>query len=384
MTRFLKLSMAVLALAGIPLSASAQLQPEPLITHSYPEPSPHRIHVVSYEGVMERYYVIDGDSGQVLGLVPGAMNSVLRIGPDGHFYSSETYYEKLWRGKRTDQITVYDGRTGMVVRELEIPPKRLHSYSINSSFDFTEGGKYLLQYNISPAGSITVVDGSASRVIGEFPSAGCGLVFPYAPDAWVSLCSDGGLLRMKISDKGEISSESFPPFFDAEKDPVLQNSLVSAENDLALFVSYEALLYPLDLKARKPTATKPWSLRAKGEDDWFPTGWQPVAYNAKTDMLFVIMNQTVKWDHTAGGHEVWAFDRKSKKRLYRAQFEEPIAAIAVSPDAEPQLYALTNENESILYVLDAKTGDMLTEVEELGSYPFTMMAMPSFVNFAKP
>jgi hypothetical protein len=60
------------------------------------------------------------------------------------------------------------------------------------------------------------------------------------------------------------------------------------------------------------------------------------------------------------------------------KFEELITSIAVSPDDAPQLYALTNENDTILYVADAKQGKMLRQVEELGSYPFVLVSMPGY------
>lgn len=366
-----------LYLACISLPVQAELQPEPLTTHTYPEMSPHRVHVLTYEGVMDRYFVVDGDSGEVLGIVPGAMNSVLRIGADGHFYSADTYYEKIWRGKRTDQITVFDGTTGMISKEIDIPAKRFHAYSLNSTVDFTEGGRYLLQYNMTPAASVTVVDTRTGTVLPEIPTAGCGLVFPYAPTAFAMLCADGGLLRVSFDEAGTARHEQLPPFFDPENDPVLQNSLSVPELDLALFLTYEGVLHEVALADKKPFNAKPWSLRGEGEDDWFPSGWQPLAYSAKLDLIFAVMKQTVKWDHTAGGHEVWAFDRKTRQRRYRVDFAEPIAAIAVSPDQDAQLYALTNENDTIVYVLDAATGELQREVSELGSYPFTLMAVPA-------
>lgn len=359
-------------------AASAELSPETLSIAQFPPLTAHSIIVSSYESLSMRSYVIDGDAGEVRGLLPGSYNSMIRVGPGGDFYSADTYYAKLWRGKRTDQITVMDGKTAAITKEIEIPPNRFQSYTLNTTVDFTEGGRYLLQYNMTPAGSVTVVDPQAGKVLTEIPTAGCGLVFPYAPSAFAMLCADGGMLRIGFDDQGKVERKQVAPFFDPENDPLMQNGVAVPEKDLGIFVSYEGMIHELDLAGPKTYASKPWSVRGKGEEGWWPSGWEPIAYNARLDTIYVLMSETQKWDHPTGGHEVWAFNRKTHERLYRMKFEELITSIAVSPDDAPQLYALTNENDTILYVADAKQGKMLRQVEELGSYPFVLVSMPGY------
>lgn len=369
--------LSVLFTALLASTASAEIAPEPLTSASYPPLSAHRVHILSYEGgVMNRYFVIDGDNAKMLGMVPGAMYSGLRIGADGHFYSSDTFYDKIVRGNRTDQITVFDGKSGALLAETTIPAKRQLSYTVNSSFDFTSDGSYLLQYNFAPAGSVTVYDSASRKVVGEIPSAGCGLVFPYAPTAFAMLCADGGLLRVTFNGKGESKREQVKPFFDPENDPVLQNSLAVPEKQLGLFITYEGMVHEVNLAGPELYHSQPWSLRAKGEEEWFPSGWQPFAYSSKLDRLYVVMHKGAKWEHTDGGHDIWVYDLKSKKRVQQLHFEAPIWNVTVSPDDKPQLYALSSE-EGILYIVDGTSGKTLHEMEELGSYPFALVPVPA-------
>lgn len=373
---------AVVVLGLFALSAPVALpalQPEELRVAQFPPLKAHLVYLLSYEGgVMNRYYVVDGDAGEVLGILPGGYNSAFRIAPDGsRYYSSDTFYEKAVRGTRLDQITSFDTRTGQVADEIPIPPKRLLSYTINSSFDLTEDGRYLLQYNMAPAGSVTVVDMRTKKVLAEVPAAGCGLVFPYAPDAFAMLCANGSMLRLRFDENGKVERQQTQPFFDVNNDPLMQNGLAYPHLDLGLFVSYEGIVHELDLAGPETYQTPAWSLRRPGEEAWWPSGWLPLAYSPAKNRLYVIMHEGKKWEHTSGGHEIWAYDLKTRERVFRRHFDEPIWAIGVSQDDDPQLYALTNENETILYVCDAETGGIVREVEELGSFPFTMVTLPA-------
>jgi methylamine dehydrogenase heavy chain len=374
------LGAVILALGAFP--AHAELPAEELKVGEFPPMSPHRAYLLSYEGgIVNRYYVVDGDAGDVIGVLPGGYNSGFRIAADGSaFYSSDTFYEKATRGKRLDQITVMSAKTGQVTQEIEIPAKRQLSYTVSTSFDVTEGGRYLLQYNMSPAGSVTVVDLQSGKALPEIPSAGCGLVLPYGPTSFAMLCANGSLLRLSFNDKGEVTQrEQTKPFFDVNEDPLMQHGYAYPAEHLGLFVSYEGMIHELDLKGPKTHLTKPWSVRAKGEENWWPSGWPPLAYSPGKGLIYLVMHEGEKWEHTSGGHEIWAFDRKTHKRVFRAKFEEPIWAIGVSQDAEPQLYALTNENESILYICDPLTGEIQRQVEEIGSFPFTLVTAPASV-----
>ncbi|MDB5970923.1 MAG: Amine dehydrogenase [Hydrocarboniphaga sp.] len=366
-----------LLLALLASAAAAELPPEELKVAEFPPVTPHTLALLSYEGgVMNRYYFVDGDTGKVLGILPGAYNSALRFAPDGKsYYSADTFYEKIVRGKRSDQITIFDAKTGQVSGEIAIPAKRQLSYTVNSAFDYTEGGRYLLQYNMAPAGSVTVIDTVAKSVLTEIPTAGCGLVYPYAPTAFAMLCANGGMLRIAFNDKGEVTQrQSVPSFFDVNTDPLMQNGITVPAKDLGVFVSYEGLIHELDLAGPKKTyVAKPWPVRGKDEGNWWPSAWQPIAYSVARNLVYVVMRDGKQYEHTAGGTEVWALDRKTHKRVFRAVFEHPIFSIVVSGDDKPLLYALTNEDDIKLYICDAGSGEVLREVEELGSFPFAMV-----------
>src|SRR5262249_51454743 len=73
-----------------------------------------------------RAYLVDGDSGRVLGLVSTgySYNSVILPRNTRLIYSPETYYSRGTRGTRTDVVTLYDPVHLSVAGEIGIPAKR--------------------------------------------------------------------------------------------------------------------------------------------------------------------------------------------------------------------------------------------------------------------
>jgi methylamine dehydrogenase heavy chain len=152
-------------------------------------------------------------------------------------------------------------------------------------------------------------------------------------------------------------------FFDADNDPLFEESLVDRTSGRALFLSYTGLIYPAQLSAR-PVIEKPWSLQVAAgmpaagtgvqELAWRPGGLHMIAWHKAKNRLYVLMHMGNHWTAKGTGTEVWVLDISSHALLKRLQLPEPSNSIAVSQDAEPLLYILT------------KTGDLLTVDLETG------------------
>jgi hypothetical protein len=68
------------------------------------------------------------------------------------------------------------------------------------------------------------------------------------------------------------------------------------------------------------------------------------------------MHEGVHWTHAQDGTEVWVFDTANRKLLARYPVPESAASIAVTQDAQPVLFALSEE---WLWVLNPDTGEVL-------------------------
>jgi methylamine dehydrogenase heavy chain len=356
------------------------LEPETSDVATLAPNPPHRFFTVGRTGSV----IFDGDSGRMEGSIPSGYSPNLAIAPDNsQFYVSETYWTHGARGTREDLLSIYDAKTLNLIKEIPLPGRALVFKTRN--FDLNASGTRAYVYVMQPAVSVAWVDLKRQTVGGSVEIPGCALVFPWGDTGFSSLCGDGSLATVIVPDSGPPTVTHTKPFFDADKDPIFEESFVDRATGKALFISYTGLIYEAQLGARTVVA-KPWSIQqaagypAAGtgvqELAWRPGGGQFAALHKASGKLYVLMHPGNYWTHKQGGTEIWVLDTKAHSLVARFPLRAVptsglgddavpfYADIGVSQDDKPLLYLL-NPNGGDL-VLDADTGEELRKVEFAG------------------
>ncbi|HXC09137.1 MAG TPA: amine dehydrogenase large subunit [Steroidobacteraceae bacterium] len=360
-------------------AADPELASEVSDVATLPPNPPHRFFT---GGFREHSFVIfDADTGKMEGSIPAGYVSNLAIAPDNsRFYVSETYWTHGARGTRQDLVSIYDAKTLNLLKEISLPGRALVEKMQN--FDINASGSRAYVYVMMPVASVVWVDLKAQAVGGTVEIPGCALVFPWGNDGFSSLCGDGSLASVTIPASGPAKVTHTKSFFDANSDPIFENSFVDRATGKAIFISYTGLVYPAQLGA-DTKVSEPWSIqKAAGyapagtgvqELAWRPGGDQVAAYHKASGKLFVLMHPGNYWTHKHGGTEIWVLDTKAHTLLLRIPLRpvpssglgwDPVpyyTSIGVSQDAKPLLYLLNPEGNDV--VLDGTTGAELRKIE---------------------
>jgi len=378
-----KVSSLIAALGFCSLAATEAtappLQPEISDVATLPPSTPHRFFTGRFRA--SSFVIFDGDSGKMEGSIPSGYVANLAIAPDNsQFFVSETYWARGARGERQDLLSIYDGRSLNLVKEISLPGRALVSKMQN--FDISATGSRAYVYIMLPAASVVWVDLKKQAVGGTVEIPGCALVFPWGDQGFSSLCGDGALATVSIPESGPVKVTHTRPFFDANIDPIFENSFVDRVTGKAVFLSYTGLVYQAKL-GPDTVVEKPWSIqKAAGfpvagtgvqELAWRPGGGQLAAYHKASGKLFVLMHAGNYWTHRQGGSEIWVLDTKTHSLLSRFQLQPvPTSGLAdervpfyedigVSQDDKPVLYLLNPDGNDV--VLDAGTGEQLRKIE---------------------
>jgi methylamine dehydrogenase heavy chain len=382
-----KNSLLIVAL-GLSSWASLRAEPAPALAPEISDVAtlspntPHRIFTGGWRSAS--YVIFDADSGKMEGNIPAGYVANLAIAPDNsQFYVSETYWSHGYHGNRQDLVSIYDAKTLNLVKEITLPGRALVGKMQN--FDLNASGTRAYVYVMLPVSSVVWVDLKQQAVGGTVEVPGCGLIFPWGEQGFSSLCGDGSLATVTVPDSGAAVVTHTKPFFDANKDPIYDNSFVDRTTGKAIFLSYTGLVYEAQLGAN-PVIQKPWSIqKAAGfpvagtgvqEMAWRPGGSQLAAYHKASGKLFVLMHPGNYWTHKYGGTEVWVLDTKNHTLLSRFQLQ-PVPTsglgddrpplyenLGVSQDEKPLLYLLNPSGNDV--VLDATTGEELRKIEFAG------------------
>jgi methylamine dehydrogenase heavy chain len=365
-----------------PAAQAASIEPEISDVATLSPNGPHRFFTSGFRDMS--FNIFDADSGKMEGSIPAGYVPNLAIAPDNsQFFVSETYWTHGARGDRHDLLTVYDAKTLNLVKEIALPGRALAGKVQN--FDVSATGAKAYVYIMHPASSVVWVDLKKQAVGGTVEIPGCALVFPYGDDGFASLCGDGSLASVTIGADGKAKVSHTKPFFDANKDPIYEDSFVDRATGKAVFLSYTGLVYQAKL-GPEPVIEKPWSIQAAAgypvagtgvmELAWRPGGAQLAAFHKASGKLFVLMHTGHYWTHKQGGTEVWVLDTNSKKLVGRFPLQPvptsglgndrpPLYAnMGVSQDAKPLLYLLNGEGNDV--VMDATTGVVLRKIEFAG------------------
>ena len=353
--------------------AYGQIQPEPLgrvnsLPENYP---PHWI--IAHDAAFfhpndGKFIVLDADSDDTAGRYKGMFNGAY-VGPmymartRPEIYVLETFYSRGWRGERTDVITIYDKAMLTPIGEVVIPAKRAIPIPAEYYLQLVGNDRFALVYNFTPASSVTVVDVESREFRGEIPIPGCALALPMAGRAFASLCADGSMLSVQLSETGtQDSSFRTEPFFDTDQDPMMDKAAII--DGVAYFPTFRGNVHAVDLNGELPRASEPWSLLTEGDDGWRPGGVS-VAKADADGRLYVLMHpHGYDGSHKDPGLEVWVFDPPSRQRVQRIELAIPAVSIGMTRD--PNALMLATNVEMNIDVYNAKTGEHLRTLADFG------------------
>lgn len=324
--------------------------------------APDSRRLVVFDAYVTGGTVAEGGQLKTLAMVPAARVSSFRAAPDFKtFYVAETIYTRGNRGTRQDMISVYDGLTLDLKREIPLPG-RLLAVTKSTAFDLNASGTRAYVYNMQPASSVVVADLAKGKVQKVVEIPGCAMVLPFGDGGFASPCGDGSLLSVSESPSGQWKLTRGAPFFDPNLDPVVDENVVDPKTGKAFLISYTGLVYPAQLgpdsKVEAPFSLQEAEGLPRAKPDvtelaWRPGGSRFAAYHAESGRLFVLMHPGVHWTHKDPGEEVWVVDVAARKVVKRIKLSKPAMSLAVSPDAKPLLYVSGDEGTM---ALDADTG----------------------------
>lgn len=352
-------------------SAATALAPETINVAVLPPATPHRVWLVElYSGQLQ---ILDGDTGDLLGSVYSASLSNFASSPrQSKIYVAESVWSRGNRGARQNMITVYDGRTLDLKAEIPLAG-RVYMAPLTHNFVLSVDGALGYVYDMQPASSVIVADLKHDRVLSTVDIPGCALAFAWRDRGFSSLCGNGALATVTLGAAGPTITRS-APFFDAENDPVFEESPSDAATGQTCFVSYSGLVYPVHL-GKTPHFEQSWSLQKSagleaaslktGSLAWRPGGRLPFALHWASGRLYVLMHAGEPWSQKDDGTELWVVDVATHKMLRRKTLANPVSAIAVSQDRKPLLY-LIDSKESLL-IWNAETLEPLRKVESVRS-----------------
>jgi methylamine dehydrogenase heavy chain len=351
--------------------------------------------------VLRHNQLLDGDAGRLLGTLDVSVTLAGRLPVTsrelGEFYVVEPVYSRGHRGTRADYVTIYDSETLAYKDEIEIPPRAAETNASIAMIAMLDGGRFLVIYNLAPQ-SVTVVDVKLRRVASSIDTAGCACVYPTGERSFGTLCGDGTAVEVLLDEEGrQAGMRRSEKFFDVINDPLRENGVRSGKR--WLFASFEGYLHDVDFSEDRPKVAARWSLFTDEERaaNWRIGGAQHLGLHEKRAELYSIVHRGGPGTHKDAGEEIWVYDIAARQRArtikapslvlafvrpmlgigresswFRAlaylqsAFGGPgIHSLVVTQDAEPLLF-VRNAEIGAIGVLDARTGVMLREIEEVG------------------
>ncbi len=303
--------------------------------------------------------------------------SILTATTKPEIYTAETFFSRLSEGDRTDAITIWDKSTLKSKGEILLPGgKRQQIVTYKNTFQFTNGEKWALVTNFTPAHSVTVVDLEGRRILGDIELPGCSMVYPTGERGFTTFCADGTLTSISLDAEGKVAStQTSKPIHDIDTQAMFVMPAMVGKT--AWFVTYRGMVRGFDLSGpvAKPVG-KDFSVGAAegGQPEWRPGGWQVITSDA-SGKLYVLMTPFGReGSHKDASTEVWVLDPVKKVRLARYALKGPSVSIEITREATPRL--VVARVDSVIDIYDAATGAF---VRTLGNHvafnPLTMTAM---------
>jgi methylamine dehydrogenase heavy chain len=332
-----------------PLAQEAEFVPETLGVKAAIDPGSNVFVNKQEWGGASSIGVYSADDLAFKGLMTaGGMGQIL-ISPDGKTaYGQSTYMKRIMYGDVEQVLQVYNVATLTPVKEIILPPKAAMVAAYTPLLEQSADGKFVYVQNATPATSVTVVDIAAGTVTQEVPTPGCWGIYPSLEGyKFSSICGDGTFASFTISQDGTTSEKvTSEKIFDVDEDPIF----VPAERigaDL-VFASYHGNIYKLADAEGAITLTEKVSVTEGIEGGWAPGGYGLITYNEANGILFIGMHpEAYDGSHKNAAEEIWAYDVANARLLYRTSVHG-ISSITVSDAAAPVLYALNEEDSTLL------------------------------------
>ena len=116
---------------------------------------------------------------------------------------------------------------------------------------------------MTPAASLSIVDVVERKFTAEIMTPGCAMTYAAGDRRFFALCGDGSLMMVTLTDAGEQAAiEKSAPFFDPQKDPILETG--ARLGDAWLFVSVLGKIHIVDLAGEQPVFPEPLVLFDRG------------------------------------------------------------------------------------------------------------------------
>ncbi len=371
----LLITIAIVALGAWGLRAD--IEPEAVGIAVLPPPHSKRVYMIDpifMHIIKTKYIIIDGEKGQIEGMLDGGLTGNLFVSEDQtKLYIFNTFYSKLVRGERSDYLSVYDAKTLNPIEDILIPPKRMLSIPKMNSFGISANKEILYYMNLTPATGVGFINLKEQKYIGETSVPNCNQIFPHGDSDFTMLCSNGSLLTLNVSDMNNIQRSMSKPFFDVVNDPVFEHSAFDKKRGIVYFLSYDGLVYKTKLGST-PEVGKPWSIVTDSEKKagWRPGGWQVADVHYDWNRMYVIMHKGQKWTHKTPGEEIWVFDLNTNRKIQTIKTKIHAYSIRVSQDRNPYLFSTTPEHGS-LSTFDARTGRLIRIMEKVGETPHALI-----------
>lgn len=344
---------ALVALGGLSSPAQSQLPVEQVTTTSLPAAHPYRVYYtdVSIAHLPDgKMTVIDGRTLKVEGMVHTGSFAQTTLSPDrSEIYVATTYYSKINRGERSEEILVYDAKTLALKAEIPYPGRHAQALPYIGTLRSSGDGRFILVQNATPATSISIVDRQSGKTVAEVPTPGCYLVYPArSTSRFATLCGDGTMLTVSLDDQGQpVGKKKTAKFFDPDEDALFVSAV--QDGDDYHFVSFKGKVVTVNVAGETAAPRASWPLVGPREikQGWRPGGYQPIALHRQSGTLYVGMHpQGREGSHKDPAREIWAYDLASKTRVSRVKTPHAVG-LAVSQGEAPRVFAFNTEGAGI-------------------------------------
>lgn len=340
-------------LGGAVAPAVAELPVDTITVSSLPAAHPYRLYFtdVALPHISDgKLTVIDGRDFRVEGMVSTGAFAQTTLSPDrSELYVVTTYYTKLNRGERSEEILVYDAKTLALKAELPYPARHAQALPYRGTLRTTADGRFIIVQNATPATSVSIVERQSGKMVSEIPTPGCYIVYPAQTTNRVStLCGDGTMLTISLDDQGKpVGKKKSAKFFDPDQDALFSSAVQDGDN--YHFVSYKGKVVSINVAGESAVVEKAWplALPAEAKQNWRPGGYQPAALHQDSGTLYVAVHgKGFEGSHKNPAQEIWVYDLKAKTRVARVKTPHAIGLVVSQGDA-PRLFAFNAEGASV-------------------------------------
>lgn len=341
------------ALGATVQPALAELPVEKISVASLPPAHPYRLYYtdVAITHIPDgKLTVIDGRNLKVEGMVHTGMFAQSTLSPDrSEIYVATTYYTKLNRGERSEEILVYDAKTLALKAEIPYPGRHAQALPYRGTLRTSGDGRFILVQNATPATSVSIVNRQTGKHVAEVPTPGCYIVYPaQSANRFSTLCGDGTMLTVSLDDEGNpTTKKKTAKFFDPDEDALFVSA--AQDGDTYHFVSFKGNAVSVNVGGETAIPDKFWplGLPAEAKQNWRPGGYQPVALHKDSGTLYVgVHSKAYEGSHKNPAEEIWVYDLASKTRVARAKTPHA-TGLAVSQGEAPRLFAFNTEGASV-------------------------------------